>query len=98
MDKNRISIKEAAYILNGTEQFVRISVRRNLIPIGVAIESKSVSYESKLRGYGRHTYYLYLSKLEDFLGRKIDIDKVREEMFEKGLISEKEIQMAKTSR
>lgn len=98
MDDNRISVREAAYILNETEQFIRISVRRNLIPIGIAIESESKSFESKIRGHGRYNYYIYLSKVEEYLGKKIDIQKVRKEMEEKGLDYVKKIPMAKTSR
>ncbi len=39
MKKGNVSIKEAADILGKGEQFVRIALQRNLLPIGTAVKN-----------------------------------------------------------
>lgn len=56
-----ISIKEAAAIMGKSEQFVRIGLQRDLLPIGRAIKMSSV-----------WTYYISPKLLQDFTGQKFD--------------------------
>ncbi|VWL84948.1 hypothetical protein [Oceanivirga miroungae] len=77
----RISVKETAYILNSTEQFVRIELQRELLPIGICLKGGKSN---------RFTYYIYLSKLEEYLDKKIDIVDLRKKLYSKGFYSEKE--------
>lgn len=57
----KISIKEAAAIMGKSEQFVRIGLQRDLLPIGKAIKMSS-----------QYTYYISPKLLQDFTGQKID--------------------------
>lgn len=41
MAGNRLSIKEAATLMNVSEQFIRVGMQRNLLPFGFAIKHKS---------------------------------------------------------
>ena len=41
MAENRLSIKEAAALMNVSEQFIRVGMQRNLLPFGFAVKNKS---------------------------------------------------------
>lgn len=41
MTVNRLSIKEAAALMNVSEQFIRVGMQRNLLPFGFAVKNKS---------------------------------------------------------
>lgn len=58
--KQRIKVSEAAAILGTSEQFIRIGLQRNLLPIGVAIQ---------LSG-DRYTYHISPKLLEDYIGKE----------------------------
>jgi hypothetical protein len=57
MGKN-ISVKEAAEILGKSQQFIRIGLQRQLLPIGTAIKLSS-----------KWTYHISRKLLEDYIGR-----------------------------
>lgn len=38
---NRLSIKEAAALMNVSEQFIQVGMQRNLLPFGFAVKNKS---------------------------------------------------------
>lgn len=58
--KNRVTVKEAAYLMGVSEQFVRIALQRDLLPIGCAIQLTS----------NKWTYYISRTKLENYLNGK----------------------------
>lgn len=53
----KLSIKEAAKLMNKSEQFVRIGLQRNLLPFGVAIKTSS-----------KYTYYISGKKFSEYTG------------------------------
>lgn len=55
----KISIKEAAKILNKSQQFVRIGLQRGTLPIGVA---------EKMPNSTKYTYYISPKLLKEFSG------------------------------
>lgn len=55
----RVSVKEAAQIMGVSEQFIRIGLQRELLPIGRAIKMSD-----------RWTYYISPKLLADFTGVK----------------------------
>lgn len=57
MMNNRVSIIEAALILNCTEQFLRVSLQRGLFDFGIAV---------RMNG-NRYTYYINRGKLMDYV-------------------------------
>lgn len=61
----KISIKQAAQILNKCQQFVRIGLQRGTLPIGVA---------EKMPNSNRYTYYISPKMLEDFTGEKVELE------------------------
>ncbi len=77
----RLSVKETAYILDATKQFVRVGLQREILPIGVCIKGGKSN---------RFVYYIYLSKLEEYLDKKIDIKQIRKDLYSKGFYTEKE--------
>ncbi len=58
MDKN-ISVRKAAEILGVSQQFVRIGLQRQLLPIGTAVKMSS-----------RWTYHISPKLLENYVGEK----------------------------
>ena len=57
--KRNVSIRETAQLMGKSEMFVRIGLRRGVLPIGTAI---------KLPDSSRYTYYISPKLLEEFLG------------------------------
>ncbi|BES65877.1 hypothetical protein SANA_23160 [Gottschalkiaceae bacterium SANA] len=54
-----ITIKKAADIMGKSEMFVRIGLRRGLLPFGVAW---------KMPGSSSFSYYIYPNKFQEFVG------------------------------
>lgn len=54
---NNISVKEAAEILGKSQQFVRVGLQRQLLPIGTAIKMSS-----------KWTYHISPKLLKDYVG------------------------------
>jgi hypothetical protein len=54
-----ITIKNAAEIMGKSEMFVRIGLRRGLLPFGVAW---------KMPGSSSYSYYIYPNKFQEFVG------------------------------
>ncbi|GIO25302.1 hypothetical protein [Oceanobacillus sp. J11TS1] len=57
MNKN-VKVAEAAQILGKSQQFVRIGLQRQLLPIGTAVPTSE----------GRWTYHISRKKLEEYIG------------------------------
>lgn len=57
--KQNISVKEAAEILNKSQQFVRVGLQRQVLPIGTAVKLSS-----------KWTYHISPKLLEDYIGYK----------------------------
>ena len=53
---NRIKVSEAAKLLGVSEQFVRIGMQRNLLPIGTCVKLS-----------GKYTYYISKNRLESYI-------------------------------
>ena len=53
---NRIKVSEAAKLLGVSEQFVRIGMQRNLLPIGTCVKLS-----------GKYTYYISKNRLEAYI-------------------------------
>lgn len=53
----RVSVKEAAKILEVSEQFIRIGLQRELLPIGTAIKMSS-----------KWTYHISPKLLKEYIG------------------------------
>lgn len=56
-----ISVKEASKLTGMSEQFIRIGLQRNLIPIGTAVKMSS-----------KWTYYISPKLLEEFTGISLE--------------------------
>ena len=56
----RVKIKEAAKLLGVSEQFVRIGMQREILPIGVAVKMSS-----------KWTYHISPGLLEAYLNKKM---------------------------
>lgn len=57
-----IKVSDAARILGKSEQFVRIGMQRNQLPIGTAVQMSS-----------KWTYHISPKLLEEYLGTEINI-------------------------
>lgn len=55
--KNNISVKEAAEILGVSQQFVRVALQRERLPIGTAVKMSS-----------RWTYHISPKLLKEYVG------------------------------
>lgn len=55
--RGRIRVKEAAKALNVSEQFIRIGLRLEKLPIGAAVKMS-----------GEYTYYISPEKLRAYIG------------------------------
>lgn len=66
--KNRISVCEAAAILNVSPQFVRIGLQSERLPIGTAVKMSSI-----------WTYHISEALLAQYSGKDIEVelDKIR---------------------
>lgn len=53
----KLTIKEVAKLMNKSEQFVRIGLQREILPIGCAIKNK-----------GQYTYYISPKLLYEYTG------------------------------
>ena len=53
----KITVKEVAKLMNKSEQFVRIGLQREILPIGCAIKNK-----------GQYTYYISPKLLYEYTG------------------------------
>lgn len=60
MGKNRLTTKEAAALMNVSEQFIRIGMQRNQLPFGYAIKNKS-----------KWCYYISPTKFTEATGIKV---------------------------
>ncbi|MCI8346585.1 MAG: hypothetical protein HFJ12_01375 [Bacilli bacterium] len=56
-----ITVKEAARLMGKTEQFVRIGLQRNLLPIGTAIKNPG----------GKYSYNISPKLFEEYTGIKL---------------------------
>ena len=55
-----VSVAEAARILGKSEQFVRIGLQRNILPIGTAVQMSS-----------KWTYHISPKLLQDYVGGEL---------------------------
>lgn len=55
--RKKISVDEAAKLMNKSSQFVRVGLQQNVLPIGAAVRNK-----------GRYSYYISPDRLREFLG------------------------------
>ena len=60
MSKNRLSIIEAAELMNVSQQFIRIGLQRGILPFGYAVKTSS-----------KWTYYISPSKFTEYTGIKV---------------------------
>ena len=58
MDNPNVSIKEAARLLNISQQMLRIGLQQNAFPFGIAIKIKDSS---------KYTYYINRNQLNQYL-------------------------------
>lgn len=59
-----LTVKEAARLMGKTEQFVRIGLQRNLLPIGNAV----------LNSGGKYSYYISPELFEKYTGIRLPRD------------------------
>lgn len=71
MPVNRLSIKEAAALMNVSEQFIRIGMQRNLLPFGFAVKNKS-----------KWCYYISPVKFTEATGIEVSMDTELEQINE----------------
>lgn len=55
----RVTVADAAKLMEVSPQFIRIGLQRKLLPIGVAVKMSS-----------RWTYYISPERLDQYLGKK----------------------------
>lgn len=60
MKYGRLSVNEAAKLLNASPQFIRIGLQQNKIPWGYAVRTSS-----------QYTYFIIPKKFEEYTGVKI---------------------------
>lgn len=56
-----LTVKEAAKLMNKSEQFIRIGLQRNILPIGNAV----------LNPGGKYSYYISPELFEKYTGIKV---------------------------
>jgi hypothetical protein len=61
--KRNVTIKRTAEILGKSQQFVRIGLQRNILPIGIAL---------KMPGRQTYTYHISPKKLAEYTGMTED--------------------------
>lgn len=59
--KTRLSIKEAAQLMQASQQFIRVSLQRGLLPFGYVIKQSS-----------QFTYYINVRQFSEYTGIPID--------------------------
>lgn len=69
---NRLSIKEAAALMNVSEQFIRVGMQRNLLPFGFAVKNKS-----------KWCYYISPVKFTEATGIEVSADTDTDQMNER---------------
>lgn len=57
-DYGRISVKEAAEIMNTSQQFIRVGLQQKALPFGAAVKISS-----------QYTYYISPKKFYEFVGK-----------------------------
>ncbi|MBO5138713.1 MAG: hypothetical protein J6B89_03625 [Bacilli bacterium] len=57
-----IKVSEAAKLMNVSEQYIRIGLQRNLLPIGHAVQNPG----------GKYTYYISPKLFYEFTGIKVE--------------------------
>ena len=57
MDKNNVSVAEAAKLMGVSQQFVRVGLQNGVLPFGCAVKMSS-----------EYTYYISKAKLIDYIG------------------------------
>lgn len=60
-----LKVKEAAKLMNKTEQFIRIGLQRGLLPIGTAVKNPG----------GKYSYYISPELFEKYTGIKVETKK-----------------------
>lgn len=61
MEKQIISVKEAAEIMGKSQQFIRVGLQRGLLPFGTAVKMSS-----------KWTYYISPKLFNEYVGDRID--------------------------
>lgn len=56
--ENKLTIKEAARLMNVSEQFVRIALQKNILPFGYAVQMSGKNY----------TYFISKEKFTEHTG------------------------------
>lgn len=59
-EKNRMSVAQAAYLLNASEQFIRIGLQQGTLKFGMAVKMS-----------GQWTYVITKQKFEEVTGIKV---------------------------
>lgn len=59
-DKNRLSVAQAADLLNASEQFIRIGLQQGTLKFGMAVKMS-----------GQYTYVITKQKFEEVTGIKV---------------------------
>lgn len=60
----RMSVAEAAKLMDKSQQFVRIGLQRNRLPFGAAVQNES----------GRWSYHISPNKFYEYMGIKAEIE------------------------
>ncbi len=60
MEKNRISVAQAASLLNASEQFIRIGLQQGVLKFGIAVKMS-----------GQWTYVITKQKFEEITGIQV---------------------------
>jgi hypothetical protein len=60
LKNGRLSVSEAATLLNASPQFIRIGLQQNIFPWGYAVKTSS-----------QYTYFIIPKKFEEYTGVKI---------------------------
>lgn len=60
MDNPNVSTKEAARILNKSEQFIRVGLQQGILPFGYAV---------KIGNSSKFTYHISRKKLDEYIGK-----------------------------
>lgn len=59
-DKNRLSVAQAASLLNASEQYIRIGLQQGVLKFGTAVKMS-----------GNYTYVITKQKFEEYTGIKV---------------------------
>lgn len=61
MKNNKLSVEEAARLLNANPQFIRIGLQQSRFPWGYAVKTSS-----------QYTYFILPKKFEEYTGIKVE--------------------------